>query len=165
MSVLPKGRSSTTNLSAKAAVVPKGRSFTANSGTKVAVFLGMNRCGSFLLLSVPHPLFSIWTDLRWIERIPGTPTWGWGEWIWPTGSSKLHRNSTQGLNISFIRGFDLIRDPEIPITLRPRFHHHHHRVFCPRTGLPPQTQEPRLQFYYGRMGAVASRCFPHPLSY
>ena len=28
--------------------------------------------------------------------------------------------------------------------------------FCPKAGLPQQTQEPRL-----RVGAVASRCFPH----
>ena len=37
-------------------VLPKGRSSTANSGTKVAVLLGMNRCGSFSLLSAPHSL-------------------------------------------------------------------------------------------------------------
>ena len=34
--------------------------------------------------------------------------------------------------------------------------------FCSKAGVPPQMQEPRLQFYYGRIGAVASRCFPHP---
>ena len=34
-----------------AAVLPKGRSSTANSGAKVAVLPGMNRCGSFPLLS------------------------------------------------------------------------------------------------------------------
>ena len=32
----------------------------------------------------------------------------------------------------------------------------------PKAGLPPQTQEPKLQFYQGRIGAVVSRCFPHP---
>ena len=37
----------------KAAVLLKGRSSTANSGTQVAVLLGMDRCGSFLLLSPP----------------------------------------------------------------------------------------------------------------
>ena len=57
--VLPKGRSFTANSGIKAAVLPKGRFSTANSGTKVAVQLGMNRCGSFLLLSAPHSLFSI----------------------------------------------------------------------------------------------------------
>ena len=30
----------------------------------------------------------------------------------------------------------------------------------PKAGLPPQTQEPRLQFYQGWIGSVASRCFP-----
>ena len=48
------------------------------------------------------------------------PTWRWGEWIWLTGPCGLYRNSSQGLNISFIRVFDQIRDAEIPITLRPQ---------------------------------------------
>ena len=30
-----------------------------------------------------------------------------------------------------------------------------------KAGLSQQTQEPRLQFYYGWIGAVASRCFPY----
>ena len=34
--------------------------------------------------------------------------------------------------------------------------------FLLRAGIPPQTQEPRLQFYQGWMDAVASRYFPHP---
>ena len=33
----------------------------------------------------------------------------------------------------------------------------------PKTGLPLQTQEPRLQFYLGWIGAVASCCFLHPI--
>ena len=71
----------------------KGRSFTANSDTKVAVLLGMNRCGSFPLLSTHHCLFNIWTVLKRSEKIPGAPAWRWGEWIWLTGPSRLHRNS------------------------------------------------------------------------
>ena len=39
-----------------------------------------------------------------------------------TGLSGLHRNSPRVLNISTIRVFDLIRDPEIPITLRPQIY-------------------------------------------
>ena len=78
----------------------------------------MNRCGSFPLLSASHSHFSIWTILKRSEKIPGAPTRRWGEWIWLTGPSGLHRNSTQGLNISSIRVFDQIRDPEIPITFR-----------------------------------------------
>ena len=46
----------TANSDTKVAVLPKGRSSTANSGNKVAVLLGMNRCGSFPLLSAPHSL-------------------------------------------------------------------------------------------------------------
>ena len=115
-----QGRSFTANLDTKAALLPKGRSSTANSGTKVSVLLGMNRCSSFPLLSAPHSLFSIWTDLRSSEKIQGTPAWRWAEWIWLTGPSVLNRNSSQGLNISSIKVFDQIRQPEIPITLRPR---------------------------------------------
>ena len=48
---LPKGRSFTANIETKVAVLSKGRSSTANSGTKVAILLGINRCGSFPLLS------------------------------------------------------------------------------------------------------------------
>ena len=66
-----------------------------------------------------HSLFSNWTELKRSEKIPGAPTRRWGEWIWLTGPSGLHRNSPQGLNISSIRAFDQIRDPEIPINLRP----------------------------------------------
>ena len=119
MSILAQGRSFTANSGTKAAVLLKGRSSTANSKTQAAVLLGMDRCGSFPLLSAPHFLISIWTDLKWSEKIPGVPTWRRGEWIWIIGSSRLHRNSPQGLNIGSIRVFDQIRDPEIPINLRP----------------------------------------------
>ena len=70
MNVLLKGRYFIVNSGTKAAVLPKGRSSTANSGTKVAVLLGMNRCGSFLLLSAPYTLLhlnrslKIWKDPR-----------------------------------------------------------------------------------------------------
>ena len=43
--------------------------FTTNSGIKVVVLLGMNRCDSFPLLSAPHSLFSIGTDLKSIGYI------------------------------------------------------------------------------------------------
>ena len=116
ISILPKDRSFTANSGTKAAILPKGRSSIANSGTYAAVLLGMNRCDSFPLLSVPHSFFSIWTNLERSEKIPGAPTRRWGEWIWLTGPSGLDRNSPQRLNISSIRVFDQIRDPEIPIT-------------------------------------------------
>ena len=121
-SVLSKGRSFTGNSGTKGAVLPKGSSSTANSGTKVAVLLEMNRCGSFLLLSSPHSLFSIWTDHKRSGKIPGAPPWRWAEWIWLTGPSGLYRNSPRNknlFNISSIRVFDQIKDPKILITLRP----------------------------------------------
>ena len=37
--------------------------------------------------------------------------------------------------------------------------------FCLNASHPPQTQEPRMQLYKGQIGAVASRCFPHPTLY
>ena len=107
-----KGRSSTANSGAKVAVLPSDRSSTANLGTKVAVLLGINRCGSFTLLSAPHSLFRFWRGLKRFEKIPGALSWRWREWIWLTRPSGLYRNSPQGLNISSIRFFDQIRDPE-----------------------------------------------------
>ena len=105
----------------------EGRSSTANSGTKAAVLPGMNGCGSFPLLSTLHSLFSIWTELKRYEKIRGAPMRRWGEWIWITGPSGIHRNSPQGLNISYIRVFDRIRDPEISTTLRtPPLHLYYH---------------------------------------
>ena len=109
----------TENSGNKAAVWPKGKSSTANSGTKVAVLLGMNRCGSFPLLSATHSLFSIWKTLKRSENIPRAPALRWGEWIWLSGPSGLHRNPPHRLNISSIRVFDQIRGPEILITLWP----------------------------------------------
>ena len=122
MSIMSKGRSFTANSGTKAAVLLKGRSSTANSETQAAVLQGIGGCGSFPLLSTPHSLFIIWTDLKRSDNIPRTPTCRCWEWIWLTGPSGLHRNSPQGLNIGFIRVFDQIRDPEIPINLRPHIH-------------------------------------------
>ena len=47
-----------------------------------------------------------------------------------------HRISQQVLNITSIRVFDQIRDPEIPNTLRPNRHMHICKVICPKAGLP-----------------------------
>ena len=116
-SVLPMGMSFTAGT--KVAVLSKDRSSTANSGTYVAVLLGINRWSSFPMLSAPHSSFSIWSDLKRSEKIPGAPTWRWGDWMWLTGFSGFHRNSPQRLNISFSRIFDLVRDPEIPMTFLP----------------------------------------------
>ena len=137
--VLFKGRSSTINSGTKAAVLLKGRSSTAHSGRKVAVLLGMNRCSSFRLLSASHCLFSIWTDLKRSEKIPGAPVWRWGEWIWLTGPSGLHRNSPQRLNISSISVFDRseIRKSQSPfaphnIMWCNVIYHHRHQCVLPK---------------------------------
>ena len=90
----------------------EGRSSTTNSKPRLQFYQGLKRCSSFLLLSAPHSLFSIWTNLKRSEKTPGAPTWRSGGWIWLSGPSGLHRNSPQGLNISSIRVFDQIRDPE-----------------------------------------------------
>ena len=78
-------------------------------------FLGMNRCGSFPLLSSPHAHFNISTDFKDLKISQG-PQHGGEEWVWLTGPSRLYRKSPQGLHISSIRVLDQIRDPEIPIT-------------------------------------------------
>ena len=70
-SVLTKGRSFTENAGTKVAVLSKGRRSTANSGSKVTVLLGLNRCGSLPLLSAPHSLFSIWTNIKRSKRSQG----------------------------------------------------------------------------------------------
>ena len=93
---------------------------------------GLNRCGSFPLLSAPHSLFGIWLDLKRSEKILGALAWKWGAWIWLTGPSGLHRNSSQRLNISSFRAFDQIRDLTIPITLRPRMTHSLTKIFISR---------------------------------
>ena len=77
-SIPPKGRFSTANSGTKAAVLLKGRSSTANSGIQAAVLLGMDRCGSFLLLSAPHSLFRVWIDLTISENIPVGEESGFG---------------------------------------------------------------------------------------
>ena len=76
------------------------RVFCPRAGTTLQVqkprlqfYQRLKRCGSFPLLSAPHSLFSIWTDFKRSEKIPGAPTWRWGQWIWLTGPSGLHRNS------------------------------------------------------------------------
>ena len=110
-----KDGSFTVNSGTKPAVLPKGRTSTTNSGTKVAVLLGMNKCSSFL-----HPTLSLVSEqtIKNLKRSQGSQCGG-EECMWLTGSFGLHRNSPQGLNISSMRVFDQIRNPEIPITLRP----------------------------------------------
>ena len=104
ISVLSKGRSFTAKTQApRLQLCPKAGLPPQTQEPRLQFYQGLNRCGSVPLLSAPHSLFSIWTDLKRYERIPGTPTWKGGEWIWLTGPSGLNRNSPQGLNISSIR--------------------------------------------------------------
>ena len=100
-----QGQNFHANSGTKVAVLPKGRSSTANSGTKAAVLQGLNRCGSFPLLSAPRFLFSMWKDLQGSEKIPGAPMGRRREWIWLIWPFGLHRNPPQALNISLIRFF------------------------------------------------------------
>ena len=77
----------------------------------------MDKWGNFPLLPASLSLFIIWTGVERSGKIPRAPAWRWGEWIWLTGPSGLHRNSPQGINISSIRVFAQIRDPEIRTSL------------------------------------------------
>ena len=58
ISVLPKGWSFTANSVTKTAILLEGRFSTANLGTQAGavVLVGMDRCGSFPLLSASHSL-------------------------------------------------------------------------------------------------------------
>ena len=116
---LLKDRYFTASAGLKAVALPKADLPPQTQEPRLQFYLELNRCGSFPLLYAPHSLFSIWIDFKRSEKISGSQTWKWGEWIWLTGPSGLHQNSLQGLNISSIMVFDQIRDPEIPITLRP----------------------------------------------
>ena len=124
-----------------------------------------------------HSLFSIWKKLTRSEKIPGAPTRRWGEWIWLTGPTGLHRNSPHGLNISSIR---VLTRSEIRKSQWPFAHYRTDifKVYFPRAGPSLRAQELRLQFcrwqvFHRKLrnkscsfarywiGAVACRCFPH----
>ena len=92
-SVLPKGRSFTASAGTWSAVLPKAVLPPQTQEPRLQFYQGLNRCDSFPLLSAPHSLFSIWTDLKRSEKFLGTPTWRWGEWIWLTGPFGLPLNS------------------------------------------------------------------------
>ena len=70
-----------------ASVLPKAGLPPQTQEPTLQFYQGLNKCGTFPLLSAPHSLFSISTDLKTSEKIPGAPTWRWGEWIWLTGNS------------------------------------------------------------------------------
>ena len=68
---MPEDRTFTAHSGTKAESLPKGRSSTVNSGTMVAVLLGMNRCGSFPLIS--HSTLSLASEqtLKVLRRFQG----------------------------------------------------------------------------------------------
>ena len=143
----------------------------------------MDRCGSFSLLSVPHSLSlslaseQTLKDLKWSREVR--------RWIWLAGLSGLHRNSPLGFNISYIKTFPSSCLSQVVNSFSTSFrnnwlarmckkkyfnilsllHHHHHnnnQKVLPKGGLSSLTQEPRLQFCWGWIDAVASHCFPNP---
>ena len=115
-SIRPRAGLSLQNSGTKAAVLTKRRPSTANSGIKVAVLLGMNRCGSFPHLALSLASEQILKDLKRSQGYQcGGEESGFGNWALRT-SPKF----TKELNISSIKVFDQIRDPEIPIILRPK---------------------------------------------
>ena len=121
-SVLTNGRPFTASEGSQAAVLSKAGLPPQTQDRRLQFYQELNRCGSFPLFSAPQSLFSIWTDLKRSQKIQGAPTWRWGEWIWLTGPSGLHRNSPHGLNISFIRFLTRseIRKSQSPFTPKRR---------------------------------------------
>ena len=98
----------------------EGRSSTTNSENQDCSFT-RDLIGSTASRCFPHPTLSLASEqtLKDLKRSQGHQR---GEWIWLAGPSGFHRNSPQRLNISSIRVFDQIRDPEIPINLRPHIY-------------------------------------------
>ena len=95
-------------------------SSTANSGTRAAVLPGMNRCGSFSLLS-HHTLFlASEQTLKDLKDPRGTNVEVRRMYLanWALQTSPKF---TIGAKYQFHQRFHQIRDPEIPITLRPLF--------------------------------------------
>ena len=74
-SVLPKGRSLTTSTKTWYTVLPKAGITPQTQEPRLQFYLGLNTCGSILLLSAPHSLFSIRKYIKGCENIPGTSTW------------------------------------------------------------------------------------------
>ena len=104
-SVLPKAELSLQTQAAWLQFCPKAGLTPQTEKQRLQFYQELNRYGSFPLLSSRHSLFSIWTELRRSEKIPGVPTWRWGEWIWLSGPSGFQRNSLQELIISVASGF------------------------------------------------------------
>ena len=70
-SVLPKDRSYTASAGTYTAVLPKADLPLQTQEPRLQFYQGLNRCGSFPLLSASHSLFSIWIDLKRSEWSQG----------------------------------------------------------------------------------------------
>ena len=68
----------------------------------------------------PTPSSAFEETLKDLKRSQGSQLGGEECGIWLIGPSGLYQNSPQWLNISSIKVFDQIRDPEIPINLYPQ---------------------------------------------
>ena len=112
-SVLPKGRSFTASVGCTSA---EGRSSSTSSGN----WLQFTRdwTGEVVSRCFPHLILSLVSEQTLKDQKRSQGHQRGVERNLLTGPSGLHRNSSQGLNISSIRVFDQIRDPEILITLR-----------------------------------------------
>ena len=79
------------------------RKFTDQGCSSTKDWIGAIACSFF-----PHPTLSLASEqtLKDLKRSQGAPAWRWGEWIWLTEPSELHRNSPKGLNIGSTRVFD-----------------------------------------------------------
>ena len=141
----------------------------------------MIRCGNFPLLSAPHSLFSIWTDLK-ILKVPkrsrghqcgGEDLANWAFQTLP--------KFTTGVKYQFQQGFWSDQRSGNPNHPSPPHISSSLWVICPRAGPSQQVQEPRLQFCWRQVfhcnlrnqgcsftrdwiGAVAFRCFLHTLT-
>ena len=100
--------------------------FTGNSGNKVAVLLGMNGCSSFPLLSAPHSLLSIWTDLERSEKIPEGTNMEVRRVDLVNWTLRTSPKFTTGVKYQLHEGFDQIRNPEFRITFRLALHNSTH---------------------------------------
>ena len=134
-----EGMSSTANSGTKVAVLPKGRSSTANSGPQGCISAQRQ---------VFHRNF----------RNQGCSSFQKAGFSLQTQEPRLQFFPKAGFSLQTQEPrLQFCPKAGVPLqTQEPRLQ------FCTKAGLPLQTQEPRLQIYQGRIGAVASRFFPHP---
>ena len=168
MCVLPKGRCINARTGTYAAVLPKADLPPHARELRLLVYQGVDRCGSFPLLSAPHSLFSIWTDLQIsqghnvVVRRVDLANWAlrtspkfitevkyqFHRRFWPDRKSGNHNH------------------PSLPYTV-----YHHQCVlqankpriqFCRRQVFHRKLRNQGCSFTRYWIGVLASRCFPLP---